>query len=87
MRLTIMADEGYQHQIEFLLPVGSGLSTDLESDSFGWSWSPVETGWENDWHVSSSRNHTLPGSTASSADQQEPATTPTTTTAIWNPHM
>ncbi len=61
MRLTIMADEGYQHQIEFLLPVGSGLSTDLESDSFGWSWSPVETGWENDWHVSSSRNHTPSG--------------------------
>ena len=61
MRLTVMADEGFLEQIYFSLPVGSGLSTDLESDSFGWSWSSAEAGWANDWHVSDQRNHTPGG--------------------------
>lgn len=64
MRLTVMADEGYQHQICFLLPVGAGLATDLESDSFGWSWAAADEGWENDWHVSTARNHTPGGDNA-----------------------
>lgn len=64
MRLTVMADQGYQHQIDFLLPVGEGLATDLESDSFGWSWVAADEGWENDWHVSSARNHTPGGENA-----------------------
>ena len=64
MRLTVMADEGYQHQICFLLPVGAGLATDLESDSFGWSWAAAYEGWENDWHVSTARNHTPGGDNA-----------------------
>ena len=61
MRLTVMADEGYLEQIIFSLPVGSGLSTDLEGDSFGWSYSSAEAGWANDWHVSDHRNHTPGG--------------------------
>ncbi len=61
MRLTVMADGGYQKQILFYLPVGSGIDTDVEQGAEGWTWGTVSPGWENDWHVSSSRNHTPSG--------------------------
>lgn len=61
MRMTLMADGGYQELINFGLPVGCGLATDLESDSFGWTAGSAASGWANNWHVSSTRNHTPGG--------------------------
>jgi len=62
MRFTLMADGGYLEQMEFCLPVGCGTETDVETGASGWEWGTVLPGWQNDWHVSSSRNHTSGGS-------------------------
>lgn len=56
MRLTLMADGGYQEQLQFSLPVGSGLECDVESGAEDWTWESLSGGWSNDWHVSSERN-------------------------------
>jgi len=61
MRLTVMADGGYQEQMEFCLPVGCGTSNDVENGASGWSWGAVTSGWASNWHVSSARNHTSGG--------------------------
>ncbi|MCD4707717.1 MAG: T9SS type A sorting domain-containing protein [Candidatus Sabulitectum sp.] len=61
MRLTLMADGGYQEQLPFSLPVGSGLACNVESGSDGWTWGAIQGGWANDWHVSSERNYTPEG--------------------------
>ena len=61
MRLTMFADEGYQKQINFSLPVGCGTESDFEDGAEGWNCGAVSTGWASDWHVSSTRNNTSGG--------------------------
>lgn len=61
MRLTMFADEGYQKQISFSLPVGCGIENDFEGDIGGWTCGSVSAGWASDWHVSSTRNNTAGG--------------------------
>ncbi len=56
MRLTLMADGGYQQSDEFSLPVGNGVECDVEAGAEDWTWEAVSAGWSNDWHVSSERN-------------------------------
>ena len=62
LRLTVFADGGYSEQVDFDLPVGSSFSCDMESGTELWSWNPVLSGWGDNWHVSSTRNHTTAGS-------------------------
>jgi hypothetical protein len=62
LMLTIFADGGYTEQVEFGLPLGSGISSDVESGTENWGWDLVESGWQNNWHVSNTRNHTPTGS-------------------------
>lgn len=62
LRLTVFADGGYSEQVDFDLPVGSNFSCDMESGTELWSWNPVLSGWGDNWHVSSARNHTTAGS-------------------------
>ncbi len=61
MRLTLMADGGYQEQLLLSLPVGNGFNTDVESGGDDCSWEALEGGWANDWHISSERNNTTAG--------------------------
>jgi len=61
MRLTLMADGGYQQSDEFSLPVGNGVECDVEAGAEDWTWEAVSAGWSNDWHVSSERNCTTGG--------------------------
>ncbi len=61
MQLTIFADGGYLNIVEFSIPVGCGIECDVESGIEQWSWNAVESGWLDNWHVSSTRNHTSGG--------------------------
>ncbi len=61
MRLTLMADGGFQDLISFYLPVGNGLESDVESGAEEWTWEAVAAGWSNDWHVSSEKNYSTGG--------------------------
>ena len=61
MQLTVFADGGYYKVVEFSLPVGCGIDCDVESGTEQWSWNAVETGWLDNWHISSTRNHTASG--------------------------
>ncbi|MCK5786328.1 MAG: T9SS type A sorting domain-containing protein [Candidatus Sabulitectum sp.] len=61
VRLTLMADGGYQEQLLFALPVGNGLECDVESGAEDWTWGSVQGGWGNDWHVSSEKNYSAGG--------------------------
>jgi hypothetical protein len=62
MLLELTADGGFTQIIPFDIPLGCGASLDMESSDESWNFGPVEEGWNNDWHVSSSRNHTPGGS-------------------------
>jgi len=61
MQLTIFADGGYMNTVEFSIPVGCGINCDVESGTDQWSWNAVESGWLDNWHISSKRNHTTDG--------------------------
>ncbi len=61
MRLTLMADGGYQQLISFSLPVGNGLECNVESGAEDWTWGSMAGGWSNDWHVSSEKNYSTGG--------------------------
>ncbi len=61
MRLTLMADGGYQEQILFQLPVGSGLQNDFENDQEDWTYGSLESNWINNWHLSFENNVTPDG--------------------------
>ena len=61
MQLTVFADGGYSEVVEFTIPVGCGIECDVESGIEEWSWNAVETGWLDNWHISSARNHTAGG--------------------------
>ena len=61
MQLTVFADGGYSKVVEFSLPVGCGIDCDVESGTEEWSWNAVESGWLDNWHISSARNHTASG--------------------------
>jgi len=61
MQLTVFADGGYSQVVEFTLPVGCGIECDVESGIEEWSWGAVESGWLDNWHISSTRNHTTSG--------------------------
>ncbi len=61
MQLTIFADGGYSNAVEFSIPVGCGIECDVESGIEQWSWNAVESGWLDNWHISSTRNHTTGG--------------------------
>ncbi|RKZ00887.1 hypothetical protein DRQ21_11680 [Candidatus Fermentibacteria bacterium] len=61
MRLTLMADGGFQKQLLFSLPVGCGIETDVEEGQDDWTWESVGSGWADDWHVSSEKNYTTGG--------------------------
>ncbi len=61
MKLTIFADGGYMNTVEFSIPVGCGIDCDVESGTDQWSWNEAETGWLDNWHISSTRNHTTSG--------------------------
>jgi hypothetical protein len=60
--LTIFADGGFQEQEGVILPTGCGIACDVESESSPWHMATFEPPWGNNWHVSSSRNHTSGGS-------------------------
>ena len=60
--VSVFADGGYNDQLDLELPLGSGVSTDVESMTEGWTFDLVEPGWANNWHYSSARNHTPSGS-------------------------
>lgn len=60
--LNVFADGGYSKQLILDLPVGVGTSSDVESGTGNWNWDVVESGWQNNWHVSTARNHTPSGS-------------------------
>ncbi len=60
-RMSIFADDGYYEYLYFELPLGAGLFYDVESDTSPWTMSFLETGWQNNWHVTSQRNHTSGG--------------------------
>ncbi|OPL19218.1 MAG: hypothetical protein AVO35_11610 [Candidatus Aegiribacteria sp. MLS_C] len=64
MVLSLFADGGYFSQHSFDLPLGEGYCSDFETGGEGWTWSPVEAGWNDQWHVTGQRNHT-PGGSAS----------------------
>ncbi len=59
--LTLFADGGFESSIELELPLGSGMSDDME-DAGSWECIPLEAGWGSDWHWSTQRNHTSGGS-------------------------
>ncbi len=61
MRLTLMADGGFQKQLLFSLPVGCGIETNVESGQSEWTWESAASGWANNWHVSSEKNYTTGG--------------------------
>ena len=61
MQLTVFADGGYSEVVEFSIPVGCGIECDVESGTEEWSWNALETGWLDNWHISSARNHTTSG--------------------------
>ncbi len=61
MQLTVFADGGYSNIVEFYIPVGCGIECDVESGIDQWSWNAVESGWLDNWHISSARNHTSDG--------------------------
>ncbi len=61
MQLTVFADGGYSNTVEFSIPVGCGIECDVESGIEQWSWNAVEVEWLDNWHISSSRNHTEDG--------------------------
>lgn len=60
-RISIFADGGYNESINFELPLGAGLFCDVESDISQWTMSLMEAGWQNNWHVTTLRNHTTGG--------------------------
>jgi len=60
-RINIFADGGYYEDLYFDLPLGVGLFCDVESDTSPWTMSFMETGWQNNWHITSLRNHTSAG--------------------------
>lgn len=61
-RINIFADGGYYEDLYFDLPLGAGMFCDVESDTSPWAMTFIEAGWQNNWHVSSLRNHTSAGS-------------------------
>ena len=61
MQLTVFADGGYSEVVEFSIPVGCGIECDVESGTEQWFWSSVESGWLDNWNISSARNHTASG--------------------------
>ncbi len=61
-RINIFADGGFYECRYLELPLGVGLFFDVESDTFPWTMSFMETGWQNNWHITSLRNHTPAGS-------------------------
>jgi len=61
MRLTVFADGGFSQQLDFDIPLGSGLSCDVESGYSEWVHAAAQPGWGDNWHVSSARNHTSGG--------------------------
>ncbi len=60
-RISIFADGGYSEYFDFELPLGVGLFCDVESNTSSWTMSLMEAGWQNNWHVTSLRNHTADG--------------------------
>ena len=64
MKLTVLADGGFSDEIVFQLPVGCGISQDAESSSENWDMQTLEAGWNNEWHVSTARNHTAGGNSS-----------------------
>ncbi len=61
LMLEVTADGGFSQTINFEVPLGCGISDDMEDASNDWTSGSVDEGWGNDWHVSSSRNHTAGG--------------------------
>ena len=61
MKLTVFADGGFDSEILFDLPLGCGMSDDLEELPTSWTFSPIESGWLNNWHRSAERNHSQGG--------------------------
>ncbi len=61
LTLHVTADGGFDAEIEMIMPVGCGVSYDCESGSDGWTSGALETGWGDQWHVSTTRNHTAGG--------------------------
>jgi len=61
MKLTVLADGGFDTELYFDLPLGNGMSDDLEDLPCSWTMSPVDDDWLSDWHRSSARNHTSGG--------------------------
>jgi hypothetical protein len=64
MRLTVVADGGYSHQFDFEIPLGNGLICDVETGSgyADWTGSSLLGSWGDNWHISTTRNHTSGGS-------------------------
>jgi hypothetical protein len=61
MKLTVLADGGFDAQLYFSLPLGSGMTDELEELPTSWTFSPIESGWQSNWHRSAERNHTPGG--------------------------
>jgi hypothetical protein len=61
VRLTVFADGGYSEQTDFEIPLGYGISCDLEVPPDEWTNSPMLGGWGDNWGVSPLRNHTSGG--------------------------
>jgi hypothetical protein len=61
MKLTVLADGGYDTELYFDLALGCGMTDNLEVLPTSWTFTPIESGWLNNWHRSSERNHTTGG--------------------------
>jgi hypothetical protein len=62
MRLNVFWTGGYSAQLDFEIPVGWGLESNAEGTQPGWSTVSLANGWGDNWHLSSTRNHTTGGS-------------------------
>lgn len=61
--LEISDEPGYHHQIIFELAVG-GFFDDMEGGAVEWTHENCTVGYEDQWHLTSNRNHTPDGSCA-----------------------
>ncbi len=62
MLLTLYASGEPIAEINFDIPVGCGITTDVEGSQPSWSNISLANGWGNNWHLSTARNHTAGGS-------------------------
>jgi|GEM_PF-897661 len=61
MLLTLTADDEYQQVLEFSMPLGCGISDEIEGCPSDWSMGPADEDWLDDWHLSGARSHTPGG--------------------------